>query len=138
LSPSEPGSAVCQVIEAMVSTGATKILLIGLLADTPGGMSDAAIRTSKRLRRAVGTLLRSAQQSGAVRPDVSVDDVYLFVRGLALATAQRPVKNATQRKAVEIVLAGLSSPSAHRRAAERNPNVPTRRRGRTGRDAAVP
>ena len=107
LSGGDPGAALHELIETMVGTGATKILLIGLLAEnrpTP----DTAVQASQRLRRAVGTLLRRAQAAGTIRPDVSIDEVYLLVRGLALAAAQRPAKNATQRKALDIVLAGLT------------------------------
>lgn len=112
LSSDDPAAALRKVIETMVGTGATKILLVGLLTGSSDAVPQAAIRASQRLRRAVGALLRRAQQAGAIRDDVSVDEVYLLVRGLALATAQRPTRTATQRRAVEIVLAGLSSGSS--------------------------
>jgi AcrR family transcriptional regulator len=109
LSAGDPGAALRELIETMVGTGATKILLLGLLADSSSGqVPEAALQASQRLRRAVGTLLRRAQHDGAIRDDVSVDEVYLLVRGLALAAAQRPAKKATERKALDIVLAGLA------------------------------
>ncbi|HEY7048297.1 MAG TPA: helix-turn-helix domain-containing protein [Jatrophihabitantaceae bacterium] len=108
LSAGDPAAALRELIETMVGTAATKILLVGLLTDSSGRVPEAPVQASQRLRRAVGTLLRRAQQDGAIRSDVSVDEVYLLVRGLALATAQRPAKHATQRKALDIVLAGLA------------------------------
>jgi AcrR family transcriptional regulator len=109
LSSSDPAAALRELTEVMVGTGATKILLIGMLNDAgAGAVPELAVQASQRLRRAVGALLRRAQQAGTIRPDVSVDEVYLLVRGLALASAQRPAKNATQRKALDIVLAGLA------------------------------
>ena len=108
LSSGDPAAALRELIETMVGTAATKILLIGLLTDPSGQVPDAALQASQRLRRAVATLLRRAQHDGAIRSDVSVDEVYLLVRGLALAAAQRPAKTATRRKALDIVLAGLT------------------------------
>ncbi|HEY3714351.1 MAG TPA: TetR/AcrR family transcriptional regulator [Jatrophihabitantaceae bacterium] len=109
LSSAHPGAALRELIEVMVGTGSTKILLLGLLNDAgAGGVPELAVQASQRLRRAVGALLRRAQKAGTIRPDVSVDEVFLLVRGLALASAQRPAKNATQRKALDIVLAGLA------------------------------
>jgi len=107
LSDTDPAAALRDLIEVMVGTGATKILLLGLLADS-GAMLEPAEQASQRLRRAVGALLRRAQRADTIRSDVSIDEVYLLVRGLALASAQRPAKSATQRKALDIVLAGLA------------------------------
>lgn len=108
LADGDPAAALRELIEAMVDTGATKLLMIGLLRDSSGTLPEAAVRASQQTRRAVATLLRRAQAAGAIRPDVSVDEVYLLVRGLALG-ATRPTKTATRRKALDIVLAGLAS-----------------------------
>jgi AcrR family transcriptional regulator len=108
LAEADPAAALRELIEAMVDTGATKLLMIGLLRDSSGTLPEAAVRASQQTRRAVGTLLRRAQAAGAVRADVSVDEVYLLIRGLALG-ATRPTKTATRRKALDIVLAGLAS-----------------------------
>jgi len=108
LADGDPAAGLRELIEAMVGTGATKILLIGLLRDSDGTLPDAAVRAARQTRRAVGALLRRAQAAGAVRADVSVDEVYLLIRGLALGAA-RPTKTATRRKALDIVLAGLAS-----------------------------
>jgi AcrR family transcriptional regulator len=107
LSDGDPATALRELIEAMVGTGATKLLLISLLRDPAGRLPEPAVRASQQTHRAVGTLLRRAQAAGAIRSDVSVDEVYLLVRGLALG-AQRPTKPATRRKALDIVLAGLA------------------------------
>jgi AcrR family transcriptional regulator len=98
-------AALRELIETMVGGAATKILLIGLLSDPT---TDPVVRASRELRSAVRALLRRAQQAGAVRSDVSVDDLYLLVRGLALAGAQGSTKASTRRKALDVVLAGLA------------------------------
>lgn len=104
----DPGAALRKMIEAMVGGSATKIALIGLLVDA-GGFTAPAVGASEQLRAEVAGLLRRAQQAGAVRPDISVDEVYLLVRGLSQATAHVPVKKATLRKALGVVLDGLSA-----------------------------
>jgi len=98
-------TALRELMETMVGGTATKIMLLGLLGDAT---SDAVVRASRELRTAVRALLRRAQQAGAVRSDVSVDELYLLVRGLALAGAQGPTKASTRRKALDVVLAGLA------------------------------
>ena len=98
-------AALRELIETMVGGTATKIMLLGLLGDPT---TDAVVRASRELRSAVRSLLRKAQQAGAVRSDVSVDDLYLLVRGLALAGSQRSTKASTRRKALDVVLAGLA------------------------------
>lgn len=101
----DAAAALRELIETMVAGAATKILLLGLLSDAT---TEAVIRASRELRSAVRALLRRAQQTGAVRGDVSVDDLYLLVRGLALAGAQGRTKASTRRKALDVVLAGLA------------------------------
>jgi AcrR family transcriptional regulator len=101
-------AALRELIETMVGGTATKIMLLGLLGDAT---TDAVVRASRELRSAVRALLRRAQQAGGVRSDVSVDHLYLLVRGLALAVAQRPTKATTRRKALDVVLAGLAPQS---------------------------
>ena len=100
----DPGAALRELVEVMVGGTATKILLLGLLGDA---VTESVLRVSRELRAAVRALLRRAQQAGAVRDDVSVDDLYLLVRGLALAGAQRPVKASVRRKALDVVMSGL-------------------------------
>jgi hypothetical protein len=92
----------------MVGGGAAKIVMVGLLVEE-SGMTAAAIEASGNLRAAVAILLSRAQGAGAVRADVSVDELYLLIRGLSQATATAPVAPATLRRAVNIVLNGLAT-----------------------------
>jgi len=101
----DAGAALRELTEVMVGGTSTKILLLGLLGDA---VDDSVLRASRDLRAAVRALLRRAQQAGAVREDVSVDELYLLVRGLALGAGHGPVKPATRRKALDVVLAGLA------------------------------
>jgi AcrR family transcriptional regulator len=101
----DAGSALRELTEVMVGGTATKILLLGLLADP---VSEPVFRASRELRAAVRALLRRAQQAELVRDDVSVDELYLLVRGLALAGADDRVKTGVRRKALDVVMAGLA------------------------------
>jgi AcrR family transcriptional regulator len=104
----DPAVALHELIEAMVGGGAAKIVIVGLLVEE-SGMTAAAIEAAGSLRAAVATLLSRAQGTGAVRADVSVDELYLLIRGLSQAAATAPVAPLTLRRAVDIVLNGLGT-----------------------------
>jgi hypothetical protein len=87
----------------MVVGTPTKLALITLL----GGLTEAARAASVELGAAVAVLLARAQQAGAIRPDASIDEVYVLIRALAHASGEPDVVD----RAVGIVLDGL----AHRR-----------------------
>jgi AcrR family transcriptional regulator len=106
----DPTAALRRLIEVMVGGGATKIALLALLAES-GGFTDPAVRASQDLRDVFGALLRRAQQAGTVRRDVSVDEVYLLIRGLSQASAHAPAKKPALRKALAVVLDGLAPPA---------------------------
>ena len=99
----EPGVAFRGFIRTMVVGTPAKLAMITLL----GGLTGAARAASIELRAAVGVLLARAQQDGAIRPDASVDEVYVLIRALAQAKGEPDVVD----RAVDIVLDGL----AHRR-----------------------
>jgi hypothetical protein len=65
------------------------------------------MQASAALRAAVGAALRRAQDAGAVQREVTVDELYLLIRGLSQAGAARPVPESTLRGALAVVLAGL-------------------------------
>lgn len=102
----DPGAAFRQLVRTMIETGSTKLTLASLLSD---GTFPPAVRTaSDTLRARVRHLLSRAQRSGDIRRGVTVDEVYLLVRGLAQASATMPTPAKTLRRAVDVVLAGLS------------------------------
>jgi AcrR family transcriptional regulator len=107
----DPGAGFRTLVTAMVDSGATKVTLADLLTDS-GEFTAAAQAASRELRAAVAVVLRKSQDAGATRRDVSVDELYFLVRGLAQAAAARPVPRSTLRRAAEVVLAGLAPGSA--------------------------
>lgn len=102
----DPAGALEALVRVMVETGATKLALASLIG-TDGGFPQSALAASGELRRAVGVVLRRAQDAGATPRTVTVDEVYLLIRGLAQATATMPVPPETLRRATDVVLAGL-------------------------------
>ena len=104
----EPVTAWRELVRTMIETGATKLMLISLVAQ-PDKVPESAAAASGRLKAAVALVLRRAQDSGAVRPSVTVEEVYLLIRGLAQATATAQVAPDTLDRAIEIVLTGLAA-----------------------------
>lgn len=104
----DPGEALRTLVREMVKTGATKITLASLVrssGELPAG-ADAAARD---LGAVVETVLRRAQDSGHARDTVTVDELYLLLRGLSQASATMPTDAATLRGAVDLVLAGIGT-----------------------------
>ncbi|HMJ75619.1 MAG TPA: helix-turn-helix domain-containing protein [Iamia sp.] len=91
------------LVEAMVRTGGSKVALASLLDPLPLDARTA----SEELRRSVGVVLRRAKAEGAVRPTVTLDQLYLLIRGLSHASAMAPPSARALRGATDIVLAGL-------------------------------
>lgn len=103
----DPTVAWRTLVRAMIETGATKLTLASMLADH-GGLPDGATAASNRLKAAVSEGLRQAQDTGAVRPSVTVEEVYLLIRGLAQASATMQARPDTLDRAIDVVLTGLS------------------------------
>ncbi|MCK9876390.1 TetR/AcrR family transcriptional regulator [Frankia sp. Ag45/Mut15] len=103
----EPGEALRELLRTMIESGATKLTLASRLpAGEIGPEVDAA---AGRLRATVADLLDRAISAGVVRSEVSVDEVYLLIRGLSQACATAPPAPETLRRATAVVLAGLTA-----------------------------
>ena len=104
----DAASGLRRLVRTMIETGAVKVRLLELVR--AGGEPPAVVvAASGELRDAVGAVLRRAQRAGAVRRSVSVDEVYLLIRGLAQASASQPTSARTLARAVEVVLDGLAA-----------------------------
>jgi AcrR family transcriptional regulator len=103
-----PGEALRALVRVMIETGPAKITLLSLAAG-PGAPPASVAAASRELRSAVEAVLRRAQDSGEVRGEVTIDEVYFLVRSLAQASAAMPVPGRTLRGAADIVLAGLAA-----------------------------
>ncbi|GAA5198657.1 hypothetical protein GCM10023322_72530 [Rugosimonospora acidiphila] len=106
----DPATALGTLVRTMIETGSTKLTLASLLGER-GEFPESASAASELLRTEVRRVLRRAQDSGVARRSVTVDEVYLLVRGLAQASATMPTKASTLHRAVDVVLAGLALPA---------------------------
>lgn len=103
----DPTLAWRTLVRAMIETGATKLTLASMLADR-GGFPNSAAAASNRLKATVNEVILQAQDTGAVRPSVTVEEVYLLIRGLAQASVTMQARPDTLDRAIDVVLTGLS------------------------------
>ncbi|MBL1112561.1 TetR/AcrR family transcriptional regulator [Streptomyces sp. 110] len=103
----DPAAAFRALVRTMIESGATKLTLASTLTGRqhlPGN----TIAASDRLKAVVSDFLRRAQDIEAVRPSVTVEEVYLLIRGLAQASATMQTRSETLDRAIDVVLTGLS------------------------------
>ena len=106
-SGADPEVAWRVLVRAMIQTGATKLTLTSALADRDA-IPDSATAAADRLKCVVNDVLRRAQDSRVVRPAITIDEVYLLIRGLAQTSATMATHPDTLERAIDIVLTGLS------------------------------
>lgn len=114
----EPARALFEMFTAIVSDAPGKIALAEALDEVSGGADDAASqaeRASAELRRAVGVLLRRAQEAGAVRADIELPELYALLIGMSRSAAVGRLDADVQGKALGVVFDGLAAPGYKRR-----------------------
>jgi AcrR family transcriptional regulator len=94
-----PGEAFFAVLDRLVAQGTDKKDLVDALAVAGIDVRSSAQDTAKQLRSALGTLLKRAQAAGAVRRDVTVEEILALV-GATLAAATRTGGSATRLFAI--------------------------------------
>ncbi|MGF7234370.1 MAG: TetR/AcrR family transcriptional regulator [Frankia sp.] len=103
----DPGSAFRDLVRTMIERGSTKVTLASQM---PGGQFPLSVRpAADRLRATVEDLMGRAARSGAIRPDVTADEVYLLIGGLAQASATTATTPRTLGRAIDVVITGLSA-----------------------------
>ncbi|MBB5911713.1 AcrR family transcriptional regulator [Nocardia transvalensis] len=102
----DPFEALRTLIRVMIESGATKLTLISLLG-TDGRVPESVRSASHDVRTTVDTVLSRAREAGQVRPSVTVDEIYLLIRGLSQVSATQPANPETLGRAIDIVLAGI-------------------------------
>jgi len=107
LDPVEPGPAFFDFFAHLVADAATKIAIAEALLEAGGDSDGAAHQASHGLRRAVGALLRQAQQAGAVRDDVELPEVYTLLVAMSRAAARTTPDDEVTLRALGIVFDGL-------------------------------
>ncbi len=103
----DPDQALRQLMATMIDTGATKLTLISLVGER-GEIPPPVQAAAETLRATMDGILVGAKAAGAVHHDVTVDELFVLVRGLAQAAATLPLAPGTLSGAIEIVYRGLA------------------------------
>ena len=104
----DPTVAWQTLVQTMIKTGSTKLTLVSMLAGREG-VPHSVVDASNRLKAAVNEVLHRMQAIGAVRSSVTVEEVYLLIRGLAQASATMYTQPDTLDRAIDVVFTGLSA-----------------------------
>lgn len=102
----DPADALRELLATMIETGATKLTL----ATAVGEFSPTVRTAAQALRRSMDVILQRAKAEGVVHEDVTVDELYVLIRGLAQATATMPPPAAALSGAIDIVWRGIARP----------------------------
>jgi hypothetical protein len=92
----------------MVTDAPKKIAIAEALSDAGGELEGGASLASNELRRAVGGLLRRAQEAGAVRDDVELPELYALLIGASRAAAVARLDDEVQARSLAIIFDGLA------------------------------
>jgi AcrR family transcriptional regulator len=103
----DPGEAIRRLIAAMIEASSTKVTLLSLIRDNDQ-LRPAVLEATQDLQATIDVLLTRARTEGAVRCDVTIDEFFVLVRGLAQATTTLPAAPATVNRAIEIICRGLT------------------------------
>ena len=103
----DPGRAVRQLIVTLIETSSTKLTLISLVGES-GQLPPAVQEATSQVQATIGGILARAKNDGAVAEDVTVDEFFLLVRGLAQGAATMPAAPVTLDRAIEIICRGLA------------------------------
>jgi len=92
---------------AAVHSSATKLELVDALAELGVHPNEAIAPVAEEATSAVAALLKRAQQAGAVRTDVTAEDVIALLAGASQAR-----RHASDDRPLAVILDGLRGPSA--------------------------
>jgi AcrR family transcriptional regulator len=112
----DPGAAFVEFFTLVVSQSATKNAFADALTQAGVDVYQATVEARQGLLRGLGELLVRAQQAGALRADVGVEDVLALLVG-ASRTAEHVTDPTIRARTLRIVLDGLRAPaqdSTHR------------------------
>jgi AcrR family transcriptional regulator len=106
LDADDPGAALSGFFTHLVIDAAGKLAIAEALRAS-GGDGTEAQQASYALHAAVGELLSRAQEAGAVRPDLGLDEFYALLIGASKGAAAMELDEAARDRMLEVVFAGL-------------------------------
>ncbi|MEV4135516.1 TetR family transcriptional regulator [Dactylosporangium sp. NPDC049742] len=109
LATTDDPAALFTQLSRMIATGAENVTVKSALEAAELDLRTAAPRVAADLTRHVADLLARAHAAGAVRPDVTVDDVMALVAGAFSAIRHANAETSPERSAriAQIILDGL-------------------------------
>jgi AcrR family transcriptional regulator len=111
-SSDDPGAAFFALFARMVEDAGAKKAFADALARAGVDVKAATAAAAQELRRALAALLRRAQEAGAVRDDVDVDQVMAVLAGASLAAERGNWQPGLQAGVLRIIFDGLRPPPA--------------------------
>jgi AcrR family transcriptional regulator len=110
-SGANPGEAFFAFFARVVGYAATKNALSAALMEAGVDVSETMAETGRDLKRALATLLRRAQEAGAVRRDVGVAEVMTLLVGASQAAERAGGDDGVRDRALAVILDGLRAAS---------------------------
>jgi AcrR family transcriptional regulator len=104
----DPATVLFEFFTSMVGQAASKKTVIDLLAEA--GTDVRVAESAGFLRDGIGGLLVRAQEAGAVRLDVGVDEVMALLTSTCQGALQAAWDDELQRRALAVIFRGLRSP----------------------------
>ena len=108
LSESEdPGAALAKWLRALISFGRTKRSLTSAMLATLDKDSELMSTCSLIMRGAATTLLKRAQEAGAVRADADATDLLRLVHAVSMAVEREPADSGQADRLLGLIMDGL-------------------------------
>ncbi len=107
LAAPDPGTAFFDFFTHLVADAATKIAIGEALQDLTATTDGPAAQASLGLRQSFAALLRRAQQSGAIRDDAELPEVYALLVATSRAASQPHLDTEVRARMLAIVFDGL-------------------------------
>ena len=103
----DPGAAFIEFLHYLVAGAASSRDLVDALAGTNLDTAGLIIAAKQDLAKAGEMLLLRAQQAGAVRADIGMDEVMALLTGTTLALQQQPADEALRERTFAVIRDGL-------------------------------
>jgi AcrR family transcriptional regulator len=108
LDADDPGEAFFDFIDTMVEAAGHKAVAHAISESDPE-VRKLRVEWSSKLQGQISALLTRAQEAGAIRPDVSYDDVRILTGGICMAHDRMETKPGQRERSVAILRAGLTA-----------------------------
>ncbi|MDX6295564.1 MAG: hypothetical protein QOH50_4639 [Kribbellaceae bacterium] len=103
----DPGKAFFGFFGQVVSEASSKLAIADALSEAGGAVSAEAKDAGSGLREAFGQLLEQAQQSGAVRADAALPEVYSLLIGASRGAIAAGLEPAVRDRMLNLLYDGL-------------------------------